>query len=654
MWNFNDKLQNLLKTDPRFLDQEWNLIRNEIIDKAFKIDEKLIELLITDDEIKTKFFCEIKGHRVFNINTFVDFVQDKNFLNDSYTKYKNKIWLNIGGKFLRERNEVSLVRPYKDCILEWGQSKEDQKRKEIFFNEILAQDEIDRLLDPKVLTNFKKYSKDWEKKVEWFTRDENGTIKDNLIIKGNNLLALHSLKKEFAGKVKLIYIDPPYNTGNDGFKYNDNFNHSTWLTFMKNRFEVARELLRDDGVMFVQCDDNEQAYLKILMDEIFGRENFINSISIQSSTPSGLKTAHREKTIIKTKDSILVYKKDEEIKIKPQYQIVDEWDTHFNLFFNREENKVESLKEVLIREKIYDEEKNTSEYSLKNKIFEKFVYENQENIFQTGKSMPEQIRNKSLLPENKNKPIKYYSSEIEQYAYNGRRMSFLSNSINPVLLEGEIKNVISKLVCDFWNDIDFNNSQNEGSVSFPSGKKPEKLLYRIIDMFSSLDDIVLDYHLWSWTTCAVAHKMGRQYVWVEQMEYIETIAVERMKKVIDWEQGGISKSVNWQWWWELIYCELKKYNQDFIDQIQEAKDTEELLKIWENMKTKSFLNYNVELAKQEEAIEEFKQLSLDQQKRALVELLDKNQLYVNLSEINDKDFEVDEEDKRLNDLFYNR
>ena len=138
------------------------------------------------------------------------------------------------------------------------------------------------------------------------------------------------------------------------------------------------------------------------------------------------------------------------------------------------------------------------------------------------------------------------------------------------------------------------------------------------------------------------------------MDYIETIAVERMKKVIDWEQGGISKSVNWQGSGEFIYCELKKYNQDFIDQIQEAKDTEELLKIWENMKSKSFLNYNIELAKQEEAIEEFKQLSLDQQKQTLVELLDKNQLYVNLSEINDRDFEVDEEDKRLNDLFYNQ
>lgn len=126
------------------------------------------------------------------------------------------------------------------------------------------------------------------------------------------------------------------------------------------------------------------------------------------------------------------------------------------------------------------------------------------------------------------------------------------------------------------------------------------------------------------------------------MDYVETVTSKRIQKVIKQNKSG-----------EFIYCELKKYNQDFIDQIQDAKNTEELLEIWENMKAKSFLNYNVDIAKQDEAIEEFKQLSLDQQKEILVELLDKNQLYVNLSEMNDKDFEVNEEDKRLNDLFYN-
>lgn len=279
MSNFNDRLTSLLKKDPDFLDEENNLLKNEVVNKAWKADQNLIGLLIEDEEIKAKFFSKIKDCYVFDINTFTDYIQDKHFLNDSYTKYKNKIGLNIDGKFLNERKEVALVWPYKDCVLEGGQSKEDQKRKEIFFNEILAQDEIDRLLDPKVLTHFKRYTVDGEQKVNEIKRDETGTIKENLIIKGNNLLALHSLKQQFQGKVKLIYIDPPYNTENDSFNYNDNFNHSTWLTFMKNRLEVAKKLLRNDGVIFISCNDNEQAYLKILGDEVFGRENSLSVIS---------------------------------------------------------------------------------------------------------------------------------------------------------------------------------------------------------------------------------------------------------------------------------------------------------------------------------------------------------------------------------------
>jgi adenine-specific DNA-methyltransferase len=184
-----------------------------------------------------------------------------------------------------------LVWPYKDCVLEGGQTKEEEKRKEIFFNEVLAQDEIDRLLDPKVLTNFKKFTPEGEKKVTELKRDESETIRENLIIKGNNLLALHCLKKQFAGKIKLIYIDPPYNTGGDYniFTYNNTFNHSSWMTFMKNRLEVAKKLLRDDGLIAIAIDDFEQAYLRVLADGIFGRENFVGTIAVESN-PGGRDT----------------------------------------------------------------------------------------------------------------------------------------------------------------------------------------------------------------------------------------------------------------------------------------------------------------------------------------------------------------------------
>ena len=302
--SFNAKLITLLKTDRRFVDDDRELVIAAVQDAAWKTDRALVKLLLADKDIKAKFFEEIEGHWVFNLNTFLDYISQKNFLDNSYTRFRNRIGLTIGGKFLRERGEVALVWPYKDCYLEGGQTKEEERRKEIFFNEVLAQDEITRLLDPKALTNFKRYviarersdrsnpladqetaspsarsdTAVAEEPVTGFRRDENGVIRENLIIKGNNLLALHTLKTQFRGRVKLIYIDPPYNIAGDSFGYNDSFNHSTWLTFMKNRLEAARELMRPDGVIFIHIGDQEMHYLKLVADDVFGRDNFIATV----------------------------------------------------------------------------------------------------------------------------------------------------------------------------------------------------------------------------------------------------------------------------------------------------------------------------------------------------------------------------------------
>jgi len=280
MENLLNNLKSLLKKDERLV-SEGELLKNKIIELALKLDKDLIKLLLSDKKMKEVFFIEVDGTLIFDKDKFVKFVSNKQFLPDSYTAFKNKIGLiDEKGEFISEKKEVVLSWPYKDCVLEGGMTKEDQKRDEIFWNEILAPDEISRLFDPKVFTNVKRIDAKGEHKLDGFRTDENGDIKDDLIIKGNNLLALHSLKKRFAGKVKLIYIDPPYNTGKeaDEFKYNDRFNHSSWLTFMRNRLEVAKELLREDGVIFISIDDNEQAYLKVLCDEIFDRENFIASM----------------------------------------------------------------------------------------------------------------------------------------------------------------------------------------------------------------------------------------------------------------------------------------------------------------------------------------------------------------------------------------
>ena len=197
------------------------------------------------------------------------------FNKGSYTEYSNKIGLysNSQESFISQSPDVVLNFPYKDCVLEGGMTKEDAKRDERFLNVKLDKRDIDTLFDPKVLTNFKYIDGNGERElsanddIEFFGED--GELKQNLLIKGNNLVALNTLRQKLAGKIKLIYIDPPYNTGNDGFKYNDSFKHSSWLVFMKNRLITAKNLLTDDGIILVSIDDHEQAELKCLMSEIF-------------------------------------------------------------------------------------------------------------------------------------------------------------------------------------------------------------------------------------------------------------------------------------------------------------------------------------------------------------------------------------------------
>jgi adenine-specific DNA-methyltransferase len=550
-------LEQQLKKEPNFVTDNGELKKWVVLSKAQNFDEELIGLLLENADLKEKFFVRVKGTLVFNQNLFVQFLEQKNYLNDSYTQYKNKVGLTIDGKYLKQRNEVALVWPFKDCILEGGQSREEDKREEIFFNEILAQDEITQLLEPKVLTNAKRIDKDGEKPLDQFNRNDNGTITDNLIIKGNNLLALHTLKEEFAGKVKLIYIDPPYNTGTDSFGYNDNFNRSTWLTFMKSRLQIAKTLLSNDGAIYVQLDYHQVHYLKILMDEVFGEKNYQREIIWRIGWLSGYKTA--DNNWIRNHDTILFYSKDER-------QL-------------------------------------------------KFI--------------------KNYIPKSEFKSIA--SSNAERYpiedVWNGNEYDDL-NSIAIVSFSGE---TVSKML----------NSEDE-----VKGQKSEKLLERIIKAHTEEGEIVLDFFGGTGTTAAVAHKLNRQYIIIEQLEKHIDICVRRIKKVIGGEQSGISKRNNWQGGGSFVYLKLKKYNQAFIEQIASASSATQLLEIWEQMKAKSFLNYNVDLKKQDEHLEEFKTLSLAEQKQHLCELLDKNQLYVNLSALNDADFACTEEEKKLTKDFY--
>jgi len=557
-------IENLLKTDERLIDEN-NEIRGSLIrELANKLDEKLIELLLNDEKARNSFFLKIKDVYVFKHNDFKFFL-DENKIDNSYTQYENRIGLAVGSKMLNENQDVVLNFPYKDCVLEGGQSTEEgmdtyfeynaekteyeekqSKRKEIFFNEVLARDEIDRLFEPKAFTNIKQYTQKGEEIPTSFARDENGVIKDNLIIKGNNLLALHSLKKQFKGQVKLIYIDPPFNTGNDSFAYNDSFNHSTWLSFMRNRLSMAKLILKEDGLIFINIDDIEEAYLKVLCDQEFGVNNFLNIIAVKSSTPSGTKTAHKDKTIIKQKDLILVYKNGERVFLNPQYTKRDNWDTHYSLILEKKENGdyyltklIDKLKEL----NILSDSQKLEDVSIENKEFKVFYLKNSDIICRL-----QSHKNQEADKISRQKKDLVYEHKVDNVSkglfYNGQVITPLSQGIKKIYFNQKFTNDLGMLLCDFWSDIDFQNTQNEGGVSFPTAKKPEFLLSRIIEMATDRNDIILDYHLGSGTTCAVAHKMGRRYIGIEQLEYGENDSVKRLLNVVAGEKSGVSKAYN--------------------------------------------------------------------------------------------------------------
>ena len=652
MQNLQTDLIELLKNEDNLVvDNQLN--KNKIIEAALKVEPFLISLLIKNDTFKKHFFQEVENVLVFDKIKFQRFVNNKSFLPDSYTAFKNKIGLAINDdttdNFIKAKNDVVLVWPHKDCVLEGGQTKEDQKRNEIFWNETLAPDSVDRLLDAKAFTNFKKYDKDGEHKVTEFKRDE------NLILKGNNLLILSSLLKTHRGKIKLIYIDPPFNTGNDSFKYNDSFNHSTWLTFMKNRLVVAKELLKENGLIFINVDDIEEAYLKVLCDEIFKVDNFLNVIAVKSSTPSGTKTAHKDKTIIKQKDLILAYRKSSSAKLNPQFTVREKWDKHYSRYLIGESIKdyqLVSLTDVLLKENVISKKTSVGKLDIDDKKFKNFYLNNSDRICRLQSHKNKEAEKQSRIEVDK--IYEHFKNGNSQgLYYNGQVVTPLQQSIKKVYKNQKFVDDLGMLLCDFWWDIDFQNTQNEGGVSFPTAKKPEVLLSRIIEMSTDEGDIVLDFNLGSGTTACVALKSGRKFIGVEQMDYGENDSVQRLKNVISGEQSGVSKAYDWQGGGSFVYAELMEYNQYFIDKIQEAKSKEVLLSVWEELQDKAFISYQFDKDMFNKSLEAFKTASLEKMQHYLIEILDKNQLYVNFSEIADKAFKVSEEDKALNYSFYN-
>lgn len=614
------ELEQLLAQNDTFM-VEGVLNKNKLAELARQYNPELLNLLMSDGKISNHFFSKLEtGMLVFKKDVFLQFLNNKEFLPDSFTAYKTKIGLATENKYISENQEVVLNFPYKDCILEGGQTKDDAKRQEVLFNETLAPTEINRLLDDKVLTNFKRYDKDGEHEVEELADT------DNLIIKGNNLIVLHSLKKRFAGKVKLIYIDPPYNTGNDSFNYNDSFNHSTWLIFMKNRLEVARELLSDDGLIFVQCDDNEQAYLKVLMDEVFSRNNFISNIVWK-----GRGGRQDSKYVAQIHETIIFYAKNKERAILNKAFIEDT--SNYAYEDSRGNYKTQLIRKWGSNSRREDRPNLFYEVEFEGNKVLPILPNGDDGCWRWSKNrLEEAIKNDMVVSLEKDGRTELYE---KIYKGDGKKQTVFTSWIDESF-SGQGTKVLEEIF-------------KEKVFDYP---KPEQLVKKFIDLTTDDGDIVLDYHLGSGTTAAVAHKMNRQYIGIEQMDYIETVSVKRLEKVIEGEQGGISKSVDWQGGGSFVYCELKNDVQEFKNEILEATTKEKLLEVFELAKKSSFLSYRIDPKKLKK--NEFEKLSLAEQKQILSEIIDNNNLYVNYSDIDDIDYGISAQDKKLNHAFYGK
>ncbi|MGL2498648.1 DNA methyltransferase [Helicobacter pylori] len=553
--------------------------KERLVTLILTADEKLLTFMLEHEnanDYKNAFFKTIANSLVFNQEALLECLEIKE-LEKSFTRFKNKIGLFSQGGFLKSSGSVVLNFPFKDNVLLGNAKDNSTKSNELFYHEILHKNEIDTLLHKKALCRFEMHGQGDLKNA---LKDEN----TNYLIKGNNLIALHSLKKKFAKKVKCIYIDPPYNTGNDSFNYNDNFNHSSWLVFMKNRLEAAREFLSDDGSIYINLDYNEVHYCKVLMDEIFKRENFRSEIIWRMGFLSGYKTA--AKKYIRNHDTILFYSKSD------------------NYLFN----------------KTYIENKDFLPLLTKNEV---------QNAFKKFSFPQEKIDDFLTFINHENRGEKYPLEDT----WNSNKW----DKLNSIAIDSSVSRVDETIAID---DENF------------KGQKPESLIQRILEVSTNENDLVLDFFAGSGTTCAVAHKMKRRYIGIEQMDYIETITKERLKKVIEGEQGGISKKCGFKGGGSFVYAELKEVNSGIKKQILNAKSASECLKIFNDLNLNKRVLKRADNKIDEIHSEEFHNLDLNEQKRKCCASLDSNEDYLNLGDIDEDAWEIDEITKKYNEIFY--
>ncbi|MEK1319337.1 site-specific DNA-methyltransferase [Limosilactobacillus fermentum] len=638
-----EQVKSVLKQfDTKYITESGALKRSTVINDLDKYDRDLMTALLSNQLIHDEYTEKIADTEVFKLSQFVNMFEYKEFWEDNFTKYANRIGLTSDNKFISDSSDVVLDFPYKDTVLKAGMSKEDVDPEvgadEAFLNETLAHSEISELFEPKILVNAKRYDKDGEHDATSFDDQ------DNLIIKGNNLIALHTIERQYAGKIKLIYLDPPYyfdqTKPSDSFLYNSNFKLSAWLTFMKNRLEVCKNLLCEQGVIVVSIGEDGQAYLKLLMDNVFGHSNFVetflwkntdNADSISKKSRSGIEYLH-------------AYEINKDLSVKWIGKNSENGDVPLLNNGNGITTKVFPAKSIKfnINDGIYPKGKYPSLDLLNDLTVKDSVNQNEITLRGRFKWGQDTI-NKELQNGT------YFIVKTKNFSIRFQRKN--ASSMAPEKWVDQ--RYLSKIFGIGTNE-DATKHMKQLNLNF-SNPKPESLLAFLIRAVTHEGDIVLDFFMGSATTQAVAMKMQRRFIGIDQMDYINTISVPRLKKVIDGEQGGISKEANWQGGGSFVYAELMEKNQRFLHDIQKSTNADELNEVYQRMKLGADLDFRVDLEKYEN-ISERKGLSFDGQKKLLIKMLDKNQLYYNEANIDDADVRdlVSDSDYRFNKSFYGK
>lgn len=641
--NLFDTLQALLAQDPRFVAEDGTLLRNAVYEAAMGMDAGLLRLLLSDPDTRARFFTEADGILVFDKVGFGWAVSNRAFLPDSYTRFQNKIGLaDSSGQLLSASGGVTLVFPYKDCVLEGGQTREDQRRGEIFYNETLAPHEIDRLLAPKVLVHPLRCAPEGEAPAAEIRPE------DNLLIRGNNLLVLASLRRRYAGRVRMAYWDVPYNTGSDSFGYNDRFSRSTWLVFLKNRVEQLLPLLAEDGVLLIQCSFHQQAYLQVLLDEIIG--NHVMTFNVLARHPDRTLTA--DKPFNDVVEYVLVYAKSPSFQMPRMVRekSVDDYRWTVEELAPGEEVSFDGRKGWIFR---------PDQYRLTKAAPSREHFK----IMTVRGSIREKVSSgrfyvKYLQPLEASYPpktlFKVEGIGDDMYSY---RYFYLppEGNKNGAYLQG-MPTSSTETYKPYPNFLDFVQSYNtvnrEGNGEFRNGKKPEDLIAYLMGIFTAPGDLVLDAFSGSGTTAAVALKLGRQFLCIEQMDYAETLTKRRIEGVLRGEENDILPESGWQGGGSFLYCELARLNQRYAEEIASAATAEALADLYRRIVDTGFISSRITRRDMEETAGDFAALSLPDQKWFLLELLDKNMLYVNLCDLEDAEFAVSPEDRAFNRSFY--